>query len=123
MATLLLAEDNDLNRDMLTRRLSRRGYSLLEATNGEEAVEVAGEEIPDVILLDLSMPVMDGWEAAGHLKDDEATADIPIVALTAHAIKGDREKALEAGCDAYVAKPVDMDELVDTIEDMLELDK
>ncbi len=123
MATLLLAEDNDLNRDMLTRRLSRRGYSLLEATNGEEAVEVAGEEIPDVILLDLSMPVMDGWEAAGHLKDDEETADIPIIALTAHAIKGDREKALEAGCDAYVAKPVDMDELVDTIEEMLELEK
>jgi len=120
MTTILLAEDNDMNRDMLSRRLARYDYQIVEAANGQEAVELAQSELPDVILLDLSMPVMDGWEAAGELKSNDETAAIPVIALTAHAIKGDREKALEAGCDEYVAKPVDVDELIDTIESALE---
>lgn len=116
MATLLLAEDNDLNRDALARRLSRRGFEVIEAIHGGEALELARNERPDALLLDLSMPVVDGWEVATRLKGDESTADIPIVAVTAHAVKGEREKALEAGCDGYFAKPVDMAELVDFIE-------
>lgn len=120
MTTILLAEDNDMNRDMLSRRLSRYDYEIVEAANGKEAVDLAQAELPDVILLDLSMPVMDGWEAAGELKSNDETAGIPVIALTAHAIKGDREKALEAGCDEYVAKPVDVDELIETIESALE---
>lgn len=116
MATLLLAEDNDLNRDVIARRLSRRGFEVIEAIDGGEALEMTRSERPDALLLDLSMPVIDGWEVATRLKGDEATADIPIIAVTAHAVKGEREKALEAGCDGYFAKPVDMDKLVEYIE-------
>lgn len=119
MTTILLAEDNEMNRNMLTRRLGRRGYEVLEAVDGREAVDRTHEDDPQIVLMDLSMPVLDGWDAAGLLKSNEETREIPIVALTAHAIKGDREKALEAGCDAFVSKPVDLDELVETIEDLL----
>ena len=116
MSTILLVEDNDMNRDMLGRRLQRRGYDVLFAENGEVAIEQANEEQPDVILMDLSLPVMDGWEATRRLKDDSATMDIPVIALTAHAMEQDEQKALDAGCDDFETKPVDFDRLEEKIE-------
>src|SRR5271169_4168390 len=105
MPRILLVEDNEMNRDMLSRRLSRRGFEVLLAQDGLEGLRVAREERPDVILLDMDLPVLDGWEAARRLKADETMRGIPIVALTAHAMSGDRERALEAGCDDYETKP------------------
>jgi CheY-like chemotaxis protein len=112
---ILLVEDNELNRDMLTRRLKRKGFTVLCAENGQEGIEVSQSENPDIILMDLSLPVVDGWTAAERLKADATTKSIPIIALTAHAMKGDREKALEAGCDDYDTKPIDFERLLDKI--------
>ena len=112
---ILLVEDNELNRDMLTRRLKRKGFTVLCAENGQEGIEVAQSEKPDIILMDLSLPIVDGWTAAETLKADATTKSIPIIALTAHAMKGDREKALEAGCDDYDTKPIDFERLLDKI--------
>ncbi len=116
MSKILLVEDNEMNRDMLSRRLERRGYEVLIAVNGVEGVEKASLEIPDLILMDMSLPIMDGWEATKNLKTDPATKSIPIIALTAHAMAGDREKALEVGCDDYDTKPIDLSRLLTKIE-------
>ncbi len=112
---ILLVEDNELNRDMLTRRLERKEFTVLCAANGQEAIDSAESENPDIILMDLSLPVLDGWTAAERLKDNITTKSIPIIALTAHAMKGDREKALEAGCDDYDTKPINFERLLDKI--------
>jgi two-component system cell cycle response regulator DivK len=119
MAKILLVEDNEMNRDMLSRRLSKRGYEVVMAVDGKEGVDAANAQQPDLILLDMSLPVLDGWEAAEILKHDPATVAIPIIALTAHALAGDREKALEAGCDDYDTKPVDLQRLLEKIEALL----
>jgi len=119
MPKILLVEDNEINRDMLSRRLERRGYQVAIAVDGEQGVSMAGLEAPDVILMDMSLPVLDGWEAARRLKQTPATRSIPIIALTAHAMVGDREKAIEAGCDDYDTKPVDFQRLLGKIEDIL----
>ncbi len=113
MTKVLLVEDNDMNRDMLSRRLKRKGFEVLIAVDGLEGVNMAMSESPEIILLDMSLPVMDGWEAAGKLKADPTTSGIPILALTAHAMEGDREKALEAGCDDYDTKPVNFKRLLE----------
>ncbi len=112
---ILLVEDNEMNRDMLSRRLIRKGFEVVLAVDGKEGVDKASSETPDIILLDMSLPVMDGWEAAGHLKNDPATRNIPVLALTAHAMDGDREKALAAGCDDYDTKPVNFARLLEKI--------
>jgi two-component system, cell cycle response regulator DivK len=119
MARILLVEDNEMNRDMLSRRLARHGFEVLLAEDGEEAIAVAGRERPDLILMDLSLPVLDGWEATRRLKRAETTAGIPVLALTAHAMSTDRDRALEAGCDDYDTKPVDMPRLLGKIERLL----
>jgi CheY-like chemotaxis protein len=119
LARILLVEDNDMNRDMLSRRLQRRGYEVLMAADGMQAILMAESELPDLILLDMSLPVIDGWEAARRLKASPATAKVPIVALTAHAMAGDREKALAAGCDDYDTKPVDFAHLTAKIDAIL----
>lgn len=119
VARILIVEDNEMNRDMLSRRLKKRGYDITMAFDGEAGVEAARQEQPDLVLLDMSLPVMDGWTAARHLKDDEQTQRIPIIALTAHALAGDREKTIEAGCDDYDTKPVDINRLVSKIEALL----
>jgi CheY-like chemotaxis protein len=115
MSKILLVEDNEMNRDMLSRRLIKKKFDVVIAVNGQEGVDMASSESPDLILLDMSLPVMDGWTAAGHLKSNNATKDIPIIALTAHAMAEDREKALNAGCDDYDTKPVDFKRLLEKI--------
>ncbi|HET7163336.1 MAG TPA: response regulator [Rhodanobacteraceae bacterium] len=112
---ILLVEDNEMNRDMLSRRLQRRGHEVLIAADGAEALRVAGEEQPELVLMDLSLPVMDGWEATGRMKADPQTASIPIIALTAHAMGADRARALAAGCDDFDTKPIDMERLTGKI--------
>jgi len=119
MAKLLLIEDNEMNRDMLSRRLERKGYQVIIAVDGQEGIELAQTQSPDLILMDMSLPVMDGWEATRILKANEATRKLPIIALTAHAMAGDREKALEAGVDDYDTKPIDMPRLLSKIETLL----
>ena len=119
MHKILLVEDNEMNRDMLSRRLERRGYHVLLAVDGEEGVRVAGAEAPDLVLMDMSLPVVDGWEAARRLKASAATRHIPVIALTAHAMAGDRDKALEAGCDDYDTKPIELPRLLAKIEALL----
>ena len=119
MTKILLVEDNEMNRDMLSRRLKKRGYDVVMAFDGKQGVDMASDEAPDLILLDMSLPVMDGWEAAQHLKANDATKAIPVIALTAHAMAGDRDKALEAGCDDYDTKPVDLGRLLDKIAALL----
>ena len=116
---LLLVEDNEMNRDMLSRRLLRRGYEIVMAVDGGQGVEMAGSELPDLILMDMSLPVIDGWEATRRIKAAEATPHIPVIGLTAHAMAGDREKAIEAGCDDYDTKPVELDRLIAKIEALL----
>src|SRR6266540_6048455 len=116
MPKILLVEDNEMNRDMLSRRLIRSGYEVALAVDGEQGVALAGSSPPDLVLMDMSLPVLDGWEAARRLKADPATRGIPIIALTAHAMAGDREKALEAGCDEYETKPFDFPRLIAKIE-------
>jgi two-component system cell cycle response regulator DivK len=119
MTRILLVEDNEMNRDMLSRRLSRRGFEVLIAENGQSGVDLTVSERPDLVLMDMSLPVMDGWEATRRLKADPDTSAIPIIALTAHAMASDRELALEAGCDDYDSKPVDLPRLVRKIERLL----
>lgn len=119
MPKILLVEDNEMNRDMLSRRLEKRGYSLVIAVDGGAGVTLAKSEIPDLILMDMSLPVIDGWEATKQVKADPATARIPIIALTAHAMDSDRVKALEAGCDDFDTKPVELARLLGKIEELL----
>jgi CheY-like chemotaxis protein len=119
MRRLLLAEDHEMSRAMLMRRLHRLGYEVLAASNGREAVAKAASWKPDLILMDLSLPIMDGWTAARALKSDSATYRIPIVALTANAMADDRDRALDAGCDEYETKPVNMPKLLEKIEALL----
>jgi two-component system, cell cycle response regulator DivK len=119
MPKILLVEDNEINRDMLSRRLERRGYRVAIALDGEQGVSMAGSEAPDLVLMDMSLPVLDGWEAARRLKATPETRAIPIIALTAHAMVGDREKAIEAGCDDYDTKPVEFQRLLEKIEAIL----
>jgi CheY-like chemotaxis protein len=119
MAKILLVEDNEMNRDMLSRRLERRGHQVLTAVDGEQGVAMAKSERPDLILMDMSLPVLDGWEAARRIKTDAETQAIPIIALTAHAMVGDREKAIEAGCDDYDTKPVEFQRLLEKVGALL----
>ncbi len=119
MAKIVLVEDNEDNRDMLSRRLTRKGFEVLIAVNGEEAVDLVQKEQPALVLMDISLPVMDGFEATRRLKSLDATKNIPIVALTAHAMSGDREKAIDAGCDDYDVKPVELTRLLAKIENLL----
>lgn len=119
MAKILLVEDNELNRDMLSRRLKRRGYEVAIAVDGEEGLAKARSESPDLILMDMSLPVLDGWQATSQLKADEATRSIPVIALTAHAMSDDRQKALDAGCDDYDTKPVELKRLLRKMEELL----
>ena len=119
MAKILLVEDNEMNRDMLSRRLQRRGHDVLNAADGAVGLELARSEQPGLILMDMSLPVIDGWEATRQLKADPATSAIPIIALTAHAMSEDRERALAAGCDDYDTKPVEFGRLVGKIDALL----
>lgn len=119
MHKILLVEDNEDNRDMLSRRLERKGYSVVMAIDGQEGVDMAASETPDVILMDMSLPVIDGWEATRMIKSGTTTAQIPVIALTAHAMASDRDKALEAGCDDYDTKPVDFQRLLSKIETLI----
>ncbi|MEM1350637.1 MAG: response regulator [Myxococcota bacterium] len=120
MAKILLVEDNEMNRDMLARRLSRRGYEVVVAVDGQEGIDKARSERPDVILMDLSLPIVDGWTATRQLKGDDDTSSIPVIALTAHAMTADRDKALQAGCDDFDTKPVEIKRLLSKIEQQLE---
>ena len=119
MSRILLVEDNEMNRDMLSRRLIRRGYEVAMAVDGQEGVDMAKKDLPELILMDMSLPVMDGWEATGVLKADPNTSEIPVIALTAHALSGDKEKALAAGCDDYDTKPIDFKRLLGKIRAFL----
>ena len=119
MTKLLLVEDNEMNRDMLSRRLIRRGFQVVFAMDGQQGIDLAHSERPDIILMDMSLPVIDGWEATRRLKADDATRSVPVIGLTAHAMSGDREKAIEAGCDDYDTKPVELDRLIGKIERLL----
>ena len=116
MAKLLLVEDNEMNRDMLTRRLQKRGYDVVTALDGQEAVALVSKEAPDLVLMDMSLPVLDGWQATRLIKGNKATEGIPVIALTAHALNQDREQAFAAGCDEFETKPVDFPALVAKIE-------
>lgn len=116
MPTILIVEDNEMNRDMLSRRLKRRGFEILFATNGAEGIEQAHAQNPDLILMDMSLPVIDGWDATRQLKASQATQKIPIIALTAHAMSGDRQRALDAGCDDFETKPIELEQLLEKIE-------
>jgi two-component system cell cycle response regulator DivK len=119
MPTLLLVEDNEMNRDMLSRRLERKGYTVVIAVDGGEGLSLARSSAPDLILMDMNLPVVDGWEATRQLKADAATAAIPVIGLTAHAMTGDREKGIAAGCDDYDIKPIDFNRLVGKIDALL----
>jgi CheY-like chemotaxis protein len=116
MPKVLLVEDNEMNRDMLSRRLVRNGYDVVIAVNGQEGVDMAASERPDLILMDMSLPVLDGWEATRRLKADPGTASIPIIALTAHAMETDREKAMAAGCDDFDTKPIELPRLLEKMK-------
>jgi CheY-like chemotaxis protein len=115
MAKVLLVEDNEMNRDMLSRRLTRKGYEVVIAVDGQQGVDLATSATPDVILMDMSLPIIDGWEATRQIKANAATAPIPVIALTAHAMAGDREQALGAGCDDYDTKPIELPRLLEKI--------
>ncbi|MEA5522522.1 response regulator [Limnoraphis robusta] len=119
MAKILLVEDNEMNRDMLERRLSRKGYEVLIAVDGAEGVELSRSHQPDIILMDMSLPVMDGWSATREIKNYPKTNTIPVIALTAHAMAGDREKSIAAGCDDYDTKPIEFTRLLEKIETLL----
>ena len=119
MPKILLVEDNEMNRDMLSRRLERRGYEVVIAVDGQQGVDLAQSTRPDLILMDMSLPVIDGWEATRQLKAKDGVKATPIIALTAHAMSGDREKALEAGCDDYDTKPIELPRLLGKIEALL----
>ena len=115
MPKILLVEDNEMNRDMLSRRLERRGYEVVVAMDGEEGVAKAKSELPDLILMDMSLPIIDGWEATRRIRQEAALATVPIIALTAHAMDGDRERAIEAGCNDYDVKPIELPRLMEKI--------
>jgi CheY-like chemotaxis protein len=119
MATILLVEDNEMNRDMLSRRLERKGYTVAIAVDGQQAVEMAAGTPHDLILMDMSLPVLDGWEATRRIRADGRSKHIPIIALTAHAMEGDEQKARDAGCDDYDTKPVELPRLLGKIEALL----
>jgi CheY-like chemotaxis protein len=119
MQKILLVEDDEMNRDMLSRRLERRGYQVVIALDGEQAVVMTRSEAPDLILMDMSLPVLDGWEATRQIRAASETRAVPIIALTAHAMQGDREKAIEAGCDDYDTKPVEFQRLLEKIQGIL----
>ncbi len=119
MTKILLVEDNQMNRDMLSRRLARKGYEVVIAIDGQQGVDMARSETPDLILMDMSLPVLDGWEATRQLKGAPETQAIPVIALTAHAMAGDREKAVEAGCNDYDTKPIELPRLLEKIEALL----
>ena len=119
MPKILLVEDNEMNRDMLSRRLIRKGYEVVMAIDGEQAVGMASSESPALILMDMSLPVIDGWEATRRIKAAPETKSIPIIALTAHAMAGDREKTIQAGCDDYDTKPIEFPRLLEKIETLL----
>ena len=119
MAKILLVEDNEMNQDMLTRRLERRGYQVVLAADGEQGIAMASSERPDLILMDMSLPIVDGWDATRRIKSDPATSSIPVIALTAHAMSGDRERAMQAGCDDYDTKPIELPRLLGKVEALL----
>ena len=119
MTKILIVEDNEMNRDMLSRRLERKGFSIVMAEDGKKGVDMSISETPDLILMDLSLPIMDGWEATSTIKENPETKDIPIIVLTAHAMAGDREKALEAGADEYDTKPIEFKRLLGKIKDFI----
>jgi CheY-like chemotaxis protein len=119
MSKILLVEDNEMNRDMLSRRLERKGFEVVMAVDGQAGIDMASSGNPDIILMDLSLPIIDGWEATRQIKADPATQGIPVIALTAHAMAGDEQKAREAGCDDYDTKPVNLKRLLKKIEDLL----
>lgn len=119
MPKVLLVEDNEMNRDMLSRRLARRGFNVLIAVDGEQGVQMAKSEMPDLILMDMSLPVLDGWGATRQIKAEASTQCIPLIALTAHAMAGDRDKALEAGCDDYDTKPIELTRLLEKMDHLL----
>ena len=119
MSKILLVEDNEMNRDMLTRRLERKGFEVVIAVDGQAGVDMASSSSPDIILMDLSLPVIDGWEATRKIKADPVTQSIPVIALTAHAMAGDEQKALQAGCNDYDTKPIDLKRLLNKIEKLL----
>ncbi|MCE5180677.1 MAG: response regulator [Betaproteobacteria bacterium] len=120
MPKILLVEDNEMNRDMLSRRLERRGFQMAFAEDGEQGITLAKQEQPDLILMDMNMPVLDGWEASRRIKNHPPTSAIPIIALTAHAMSGDREKTLAAGCDDYDTKPIEFERLLGKITALLQ---
>jgi len=119
MAKILLVEDNEMNWDMLSRRLGRRGYEVVVAVDGQQGVTMSRSEVPDLILMDMSLPIIDGWEATRQIKASPETREIPVIALTAHAMVGDKEKAMAAGCDDYDTKPIEFKRLLDKIETAL----
>jgi len=119
MSKILLVEDNEMNRDMLSRRLERKGFEVVLAVDGQAGVDMASSSSPDLILMDLSLPIMDGWEATRRIKADPATQAIPVIALTAHAMKEDEQKAREAGCDDYDTKPVNLSRLLEKMGKLL----
>ena len=119
MAKILLVEDNEMNRDMLSRRLLRRGYEVVVALDGQEGLRLAETDVPALVLMDMSLPVLDGWETTRRLKASPATRGIPVIALTAHAMAGDRERALAAGCDDFDTKPIEFERLLGKIEALL----
>jgi two-component system, cell cycle response regulator DivK len=120
LARILIVEDNEMNRDMLTRRLQRKGYDVVSAVDGQTGLDSARRQAPDLVLMDMSLPVLDGWEATRQLKADSDLQKIPVIALTAHAMSGDREKALAAGCDDYDTKPIELPRLLRKIEALLD---
>ena len=119
MSKILLVEDNEMNRDMLSRRLERKGFEVVIAIDGQAGVDMASSTNPNIILMDLSLPIIDGWEATRRIKADPATQSIPVIALTAHAMAGDEQKALQAGCDDYDTKPIDLKRLLGKIDNLL----
>jgi CheY-like chemotaxis protein len=119
MPKILLVEDNEMNRDMLSRRLLRNGFDVIMAENGQEGVDLATSQTPDLILMDMSLPVLDGWDATRQLKANPATARIPVIALTAHAMESDREKALAAGCDDFDTKPIELPRLLEKMKALI----
>lgn len=121
MSTILIVEDNELNRDMLSRRLQRKGYDVLLAVDGEDGLDVARANAPDLVLMDMSLPTVDGWEATRRMKSDAVLRHIPVIALTAHAMANDRDKALAAGCDDYDTKPIELPRLLAKMEALLRL--
>jgi CheY-like chemotaxis protein len=119
MPKILIVEDNEMNRDMLSRRLARQGFEIALATDGKQGVEMAAKEMPDLILMDMSLPVMNGWEATEKVKSNPATRDIPVIALTAHAMSEDRDKCIAAGCNDFDTKPVDLPRLLEKIKALI----